>query len=132
NWFVQAGYTGVKGSDLDILRAPALGPGGTLIAGIEPFIWESSGGHSIMNGATFQVQRRLAHGFSGGASYTVAKAMDNASSLGAGAPIVAQNDQDLAAEWAPSNFDRRHQVSGDFSVEVPFGPDRRWLKSCGW
>ncbi len=72
-----------------------------------------------MNGATFQMQRRLANGFSGGASYTLAKAMDNASSLGAGAPLVAQNDQDLAAEWGPSNFDRRQQFSANGYVELP-------------
>ena len=57
--------------------------------------------------------------------------MDNASSLGAGAPVVAQNDKDLESEWALSSFDRRHQVSGDLSVELPFGPDRRWLKNGG-
>ena len=34
--------------------------------------------------------------------------MDNASSLGAGGAVVAQNDQDLGAEWALSNFDQRH------------------------
>ena len=37
--------------------------------------------------------------------------MDNASSLGAGGAVVAQNDQDLDAEWALSNFDRRHQFT---------------------
>ena len=42
--------------------------------------------------------------------------MDNASSLGAGGTVVAQNDQDLEAEWALSNFDRRHQVSADVLV----------------
>jgi hypothetical protein len=57
--------------------------------------------------------------------------MDNASSLGAGAPIVAQNDKDLASEWALSSFDRRQQVAGDLSVELPFGPNRRWLKDGG-
>src|SRR5690348_17681274 len=52
-------YTGIKGTDLDILRAPAHAPGGLLIPGIEPFIWESSGGHSIMNAANVQLRRRL-------------------------------------------------------------------------
>ena len=57
--------------------------------------------------------------------------MDNASSLGAGQPVVAQNDKDLASEWALSSFDRRHQLSGDVSIELPFGPNRRWLKNGG-
>jgi hypothetical protein len=131
NWFVQAGYTGIKGSDLDILRAPELGAGGTLIAGTQPFIWESSGGRSIMNGGVFQVQRRLADGYSGGFTYTLAKAMDNTASLGTGTPVVVQNDNNLAAEWARSNFDRRQQFSGNLYVELPWGPNRHWLNNGG-
>jgi hypothetical protein len=131
DWMLQATYTGIKGTDLDVLRAPALGPGGLLIPGIEPFIWESSGGHSIMNAGNVQLRRRLAHGIAGGFSYTVAKAMDNASSLGAGGAVVAQNDRDLAAEWAPSTFDRRQQFSGNLYYELPWGPNRRWLNNGG-
>src|SRR5439155_14236184 len=77
------------------------------------------------------LRRRLAGAISGAASYTIAKSMDNASSLGAGAPVVAQNDKDLESEWALSSFDRRHQFSGELSFELPFGPNRRWLKSGG-
>jgi hypothetical protein len=44
---------------------------------------------------------------------------------------VAQNDNNLAAEWGPSNFDRRHQVSGNVYIELPWGPNRRWLKNGG-
>ena len=98
NWMVKAGYTGIKGTDLDILRAPSLGADGLPIPGTQPFIWESSGGHSLMNAGNLQLQRRLANGYSGGVSYTLAKSMDNASSLGAGGAVVAQNDKDLAAE----------------------------------
>jgi hypothetical protein len=104
---------------------------GLAIDGVQAFTWESAGGHSILNAANFQVRRRLAGGMSGDLSYTLAKSMDNASSLGAGAPVVAQNDKDLQSEWALSNFDRRHQLSGDFGVELPFGQSRRWLKNGG-
>jgi trimeric autotransporter adhesin len=131
DWTVVAGYTGTKGTDLDILRAPNRGPAGPLIPDVSAFTWESSGGHSILNAANFQIRRKLAGGFSGAASYTLAKSMDNASSLGAGAPVVAQNDHDLASEWALSSFDRRQQFSGDFMVELPFGPNRRWLTNGG-
>ena len=96
DWTSMAAYTGTKGTNLDILRAPNRGPDGLLIPGVQAFTWESSGGHSILNAANFQVRRRLAGGFSGDLSYTLAKSMDNASSLGAGAPVVAQNDKDLA------------------------------------
>jgi len=57
--------------------------------------------------------------------------MDNASSLGAGGAVVAQNDQALAAEWAPSSFDRRQQLSGNLYFELPWGPNRRWLNDGG-
>ena len=69
----------------------------------------------MLHAGNVQLRRRLAGGVSGGVTYTLAKSMDNASSLGAGGTVVAQNDQDLASEWALSSFDRRHQVSGDFS-----------------
>ena len=59
-----------------------------------------------------QLRRRLAGGYSGAVSYTYAHAWDNASSLGAGGPGVAQNDRDLDAEWGRSSFERRQQVSG--------------------
>jgi hypothetical protein len=97
----------------------------------QPFIWESSGGRSLMNGLNLEVQHRLANGLAGAVSYTLAKSMDDASSLGAGGAVVAQNDNNLQAEWAPSNFDRRHQVSGTLYVELPWGPNRRWLNNGG-
>jgi hypothetical protein len=131
NWILLAAYTGIKGTDLDILRAPNLGPGGVPLTSAQPFIWESSGGRSMMNAANLQLQRRLAGGISGALSYTLARSMDNASSLGAGGAVVAQNDKDLNAEYALSNFDRRHQVSGNLYAELPWGPNRRWLKNGG-
>ena len=44
---------------------------------------------------------------------------------------MAQNDQDLDAEWGLSSFDRRHQLSADTSIELPFGPNRPWLNGGG-
>ena len=131
NWTVLAGYTGTKGGSLDILRAPNRGPDGLLIPGVEAFIWESSGGHSLLNSGTAQLRRRLAGGFMASAAYTLSKSMDNASSLGAGGPVVAQDDRNLAAEWAASNFDRRHQFSSQWLWEIPLGANRRWLANGG-
>ena len=132
NWTLLAGYTGTKGMDLDLLRAPNRNPDGTLrIAGVQPFTWESSGGHSILHLGNFQLRRRLAHGMSGGVNYTLSRSMDNASSLGAGGAVVAQNDQDLAAEWALSNFNQTHNFSADMMWELPFGLNRRWFANGG-
>jgi hypothetical protein len=64
-------------------------------------------------------------------TYTIGRSRDNASTVGGGTTAVAQNDQDLAAEWGPSSFDRRHQLSAAMSVELPFGPEKRWLNEGG-
>jgi hypothetical protein len=125
---IGAAYIGTKGAQLDILRAPNRMPDGSLrIEGVQPFTWESSGAHSIMHSLSLRINRRLAQGLSGGATYTLSKSMDNASSLGGGGGTVAQNDQDLAAEWALSSFDQRHRFSANLAWELPFGPNRKWL-----
>ena len=49
--------------------------------------------------------------------------------LAAAAATVAQNDQDLAAECGLSSFDQRHRFAGDFTYELPFGANKRWLNS---
>ncbi len=64
--------------------------------------------------------------------YTLARSRDNAASTGGGATVVAQDDQNLAAEWGLSSFDRRQQVSGNLNIELPFGENRRWLNSGGF
>jgi hypothetical protein len=98
---------------------------------VQPFTWETSGGHSMLNLATLQFSRRLAHGFGGNASYTLMQSKDNTPSLGGAGVIVAQNPLDPNAEYALSNFDRRHQFTGNLFVELPLGPGRRWLDHGG-
>ncbi|HET9831182.1 MAG TPA: hypothetical protein VFP91_05725, partial [Vicinamibacterales bacterium] len=130
-WTVLVGYTGTKGSNLDLLSAPDRGPDGSLlIPGVQPFTWESSTGRSLMNQGNVQLQHRLSHGFGGSASYTFSKSMDDTPSLGGGT-IVEQDPRNTEAEWALSNFDRRQQFSGNLIVELPFGPGRRWLDNKG-
>jgi hypothetical protein len=125
-------YTGTHGSSLDILRAPNRNPDGTpVIPTLAPFIWESSGGVSTMHAVSFRGRKRLSRGFQVGGTYTYSKARDNASTLGGGGGVVAQNDRDLEAEWGPSSFDVRHRFTSDFSIELPFGSNRRWLNRDG-
>jgi hypothetical protein len=122
-------YIATKGSDLDILRAPNRGPSGLLIPGVAPFLWESSEGHSLMNAVSFRLRKRLTHGIGAGATYTLSKSMDDASSIAGGTAVVAQDDKNLAAEWGLSSFDQRHKFSSDFTYELPFGAGKRWLDS---
>jgi trimeric autotransporter adhesin len=123
------GYTGSKGSNLDIVRAPNRGPDGLRIADVAPFLYESSGGDSILHALTLRIRKRLSNGFGAGASYTLSRSIDDASSIGGTAVVVAQNDQDLEAERGLSSFDQRHRFSGNVIVELPFGANRRWLQT---
>jgi hypothetical protein len=123
-------YTGTRGTNLDILRAPDRLPGGGLsIAGVQPFLFESSEGDSILHALTLRIRKRLTAGVAASASYTLSRSIDDASTIGGGAAVVAQNDRDLAAERGLSSFDQRHRFAGDFTYELPFGATKRWLQS---
>jgi hypothetical protein len=129
-WQVGAGYTGTSGSRLDIVRAPNRDPDGLRIPGVQPFLWQTSEGESTLHAMTLRLRRQQTRGIAGTASYTLARSIDNASSIGGG-QVVAQNDRDLAAERGLSSFDRRHQFESALSIELPFGADRRWLHDGG-
>jgi hypothetical protein len=131
-WVLGAGYMHTRGSSLDIVRAPNRGPTGLRIAGVQPFLWQTSEGASVLHAGTFRLLRRPVRGLGGGVTYTLARSRDNASTIGGGATVVAQDDQNLAAEWGLSSFDRRHQLNAEISVELPFGPNRPWLNAGGF
>lgn len=129
-WNLGAGYVGTKGSSLDLLRAPNRGPNGLLLPDVQAFTWQSSEGRSILTAGNFRLRRRPVAGVSFGATYTLAKSMDNTTATGGGA-TVAQDDRNIEAEWAVSSFDRRHQFSADIQIQLPFGPNRRFLNGGG-
>ena len=130
-WNFGGGYTQTRGGDLDMVRAPNRGPNGLRIADVAPFLWQTSDGQSVLHAATFRATRRPAKGIGWGVTYTLAKSRDDASSIGGGGTTVAQDDQNLAAEWGLSSFDRRHHVSANANIELPFGPNRKWLTQPG-
>ncbi|HEY0873421.1 MAG TPA: TonB-dependent receptor [Vicinamibacterales bacterium] len=130
-WNVGASYTHTRGSNLDIVRAPNRGPDGLRIPDVQPFLWQTSEGSSRLNALGLRLRRRPVRGLGGGIAYTLAKSRDNASTIGGGGTVVAQNDQDLDAEWGLSSFDRRHQFSSDLTFQLPFGENRPWLNNGG-
>ncbi len=130
-WNVGAGYTHTRGSSLDMVRAPNRGPQGLRIPDVQPFVWQTSEGSSVLHALEVRLRRRPVRGLGGGMTYTLARSRDNASTTGGGGAVVAQNDQDLDAEWGLSSFDRRHQFSADTSIELPFGANRKWLNNGG-
>ncbi|HTM87145.1 MAG TPA: TonB-dependent receptor [Terriglobales bacterium] len=128
---VNVDYTGTKGTRLDIVEAPNRTATGLLLPGVQPFLWETSAGDSVAHAASLRVRKRLQGGISVGGTYTFSKSIDNASSLGSGATIVAQNAFDLAAERGLSSFDQRHRFTADYLWELPFGADKRFLVQRG-
>jgi hypothetical protein len=78
------------------------------------------------------VRKGLQKGVSLQATYHYGHSIDNASSIGGGSATVAQNDQDLNAEEGNSAFDVRHQLTGNWVLELPFGPNRALLSKGGF
>ncbi|HTC92280.1 MAG TPA: TonB-dependent receptor [Terriglobales bacterium] len=126
-------YTGTKGTRLDVVEAPNRTSTGLLNPNVQPFTWETSAADSTANAASVRARKRLQHGISIGGTYTFSKSIDNASSIGGGATVVAQDPNDLAAERGLSSFDQRHRFTADYLWELPFGHDKRWLTdSSAW
>ena len=137
---VNIGYTGSKGTHLDIVRAPDQLPTGgprfaactpTIVSCVQPFLFESSEGSSILHQGTLRIRKRLQHGLSLGGTYTYSKSIDDASSIGGGAAVVAQNDLDINAERGLSSFDQRQRFVADYLYDLPFGKDKKWLTGNG-
>jgi len=135
-WQAQGQYTHTKGSNLDIIRAPNREPGGGLrIDDVQPFSWTSSEGKQVLNSGNFAIQKRASRGMSWSVQYTLAHSRDNSPAIGGGGTSstnIAQNDQDINSEWADSSFVQRHQLRIQAQMELPFGPNRRWLVNGGF
>jgi hypothetical protein len=131
NIVVNIGYTGTKGTGLDIVTAPNRGPNGLLISNVQAFLFETSQGFSNMNAGNLRVRKRFTRGIAFGGTYTFSKSLDNSSSIGGGASVVAQDPSDLAAERGLSSFDQRQHLTGDWTFELPFGEGRKWLSRPG-
>jgi hypothetical protein len=128
---LNVGYTGSKGSALDMLRAPNRGPTGAIVATVDPFNWETSQGSSILHAGSVRLRKRMTRGVAIGGTYTYSKSIDNASSIGGGTQVVAQDDRNLRAERGLSSFDQRHKLTGDWTLELPWGEGRKWLTRPG-
>jgi len=75
------------------------------------------------------VNKRLSHGVSVGANYQYGHAIDDATSVNGSGGSLVQDWQDPTAEEGHSVLDVRHQVSGTYLFELPFGPDKYWVTS---
>jgi len=142
NWILDLTYTGTKGTDLDILRAPNRAPLGTSSDEIQAhridpnatgFTFDESGANSIYNALQVRVVHRFTHGVMLQGIYTYGKSLDDSSSIGGGGGTgtVEQQDGNLHAEYGLSTFDIRHQFRAVSMYELPFGQRDRWANH-GW
>ena len=125
---MNLGYNGSRANHLDVKSAPRAVP---LSPGTDPtnlvFNYDQALAFSKFEAATVRVNKRLQKGISMGANYQYSHSIDDSSSVNGGGGSVAQNWQNLNAEEGNSTFDVRHKVSGTYLLELPFGPDKRWI-----
>jgi hypothetical protein len=128
-WVLELSYMGTKGTRLDVQRAPNRALPGSpltaedrrLIGNAVGFTYETSDGNSIFHAGQARLTRKLSKGLSIQALYTYSKSIDDASVLGGGAAVVAQNDKNLRAERGLSTFDQRQSFNLAFTEQSPVG-----------
>jgi len=124
---VNVSYLGTKGTGLVRQFLPNTYPAGLASpcpACPSGFVYVTSGGSSSRHAGQIQVRRRLRGGFTSTVQYTLARAMDDAASFSSATlsgTSFAQNWLDLDAEWGPSSFDRRHELSVTFQYSTGVG-----------
>jgi hypothetical protein len=117
---MNAGYNGAKGTRLDTERA-------LVVSGGQPFTYESSEGNSILHAASVRLRKRMAKGLGLSAQYVFSKSIDDASSIGGGGSVVAQDPFVISADRGLSSFDQRHKFTGNWILDLPFGENRRFV-----
>jgi hypothetical protein len=133
NVILSIGYTGTKGTKLDVLLAPNSSARGseTAIGNALAFTYETSGAASIYNGLQVGLRRQFHGGFSMSGTYTFSKSIDDAASVGGQGRSVAQYYKDLQAERGLSSFDVRNKLLINHIYQFPFGEQRHWLNKGG-
>jgi hypothetical protein len=128
-WVLELSYLGTKGTRLDVERAPNRALPGSpltaedrrLIGDAVGFTYDTSDGNSIFHAGQARLTRKLSKGLSIQGLYTYSKSIDDASVLGGGAVVVAQNDKNLRAERGLSTFDQRQSFNLAFTEQSPVG-----------
>ena len=117
-FLLNVGYNGSKGTHLDEDRA-------ILTNNAQPFIYESSAANSVLHALSVRVRKRMSSGLGFSGSYVFSKSIDDASSIGLGGVVVAQDPFDIAADRSLSSFDQRHKFTGSWMYDLPFGENHR-------
>lgn len=128
---LNVGYNGSKGSDLDLVGSPNGTPAGTTTPGIAPFDYERSIAGSHSNQLVLSAQKRQQKGIAVGFTYVYSHTIDNASGVGGAVGTPIQNFYRPDLEEGNSTFDQRHNLTGNWVLELPFGPNREFLNKGG-
>jgi hypothetical protein len=108
-----------------VLNVPMPGPGAIgprrpvpQLANIIAIRWD---GYSIFNGVTLRAEQRLSRGLAFAGSYTLSKAIDDASDPGATSyeTNLPQDVRNMGAERALASFDHRHRFVGNVTWALP-------------
>jgi hypothetical protein len=130
---LNVGYNGAKGTRLDTERAfvptcTTLTPASCATTGASaPFVYESSEGNSILHAGSVRIRKRMSKGLGISALYVFSKSIDDASSIGGGGTVVAQNPFDISADRGLSSFNQTHKFTGNWMYDLPFGDGKRFL-----
>jgi hypothetical protein len=133
NIVLNIGYNGTVAGNLDLVGAPnaTAASDGSTITGAAPFDYERSIGTSRSNALVISAQKRQVKGIALGATYTYSHTITNASGVSGaiGTPIQNYFRPDL--EYGNASFDQRHNLTGNWVTELPFGPNRAFLNKGG-
>ena len=92
-----------------------------------------SHGVGLYNSLVVDVRRSFANGFQFRGNYTYSKNLDDGSawntSVSANTPAFVEFPLNPKLDWGPAATDVRHAAAMNGSYELPFGPQRRFLKS---
>jgi hypothetical protein len=128
---LNVGYNGSKASGLDVVGSPNGTPNGVTTPGVAAFDYEESQAGSHSNQFVFSAQKRQQKGFALGATYVYSHTIDNASGVSGAVGTAVQNFYRLDLEEGNSSFDQRHNLTGYWLYELPFGPNRALLNKGG-
>lgn len=144
---VEVGYVGSLGRHLGLrYNINQAIPTGVLVAGVPQVIrrlqaqygtatvqYQDQFGNSNYNAFQTSVRRRSKGGLTMLLSYTFSKSIDTGSSTNQSSTGSQQFPQDitniLQSERGLSDFHRKHQFSGSFNYELPFGKGRTFLSN---
>jgi len=117
-------YNGTKGTHQVQEFIPWSTPAGAAASPYPSnYYYETSGGNSFFQGISGQLQRRFRSGLLGNAVYTYARSLDDAMTggRGQGSSVIAQNWQDLDAEWARSSGIRANTLVFNMQYSTGMG-----------